>query len=787
MIQTIRRAAMGALLALALPNQLLSSEPNTPGPMAPQGMEELKEFYSTFKSGLGFVAGVADAVVYLADKMEGVSDVTVRPFPTPDLHVELGLTVKIPYEVRFQYSEGIADFGNILAEFYVFLNDEVLHWEYYHLKKANYDFTARGSVYVGAKAWPCKNLTDSIRVVAFLHDLKFAAWGNSEEAQAGRTKRTAFGKNDMTIKMVGHWAKGERYSGWGEMPSSEASDSAGMSLTVVSPYYLQTTKTDNGATKEHGSQFQHSFDVVMQYHLNYPNFQVLDPEPPVANVVVDALDPKPEWDFQPPPPKVKFEPAGKGKYDKENIAQEGSHKGQKHHRYADDYGATVSGKNRVYKVKKKEQEGAGKKGKKKDEKKKEEQRPEKVPLEYDWSGEFRRAPRQTGCGRKYSVRDVVGVPTPGVPGQKDDRPSVPTEDRGGSGEGKPTPTPGRGDSSAPEERRDHSGHSPRRPVVPDDMRLPRGAPFAEVVVERGTTIEIMCSGTALVIPPGAQVDTAVVIEVEAGDELPADETAAVQFDDGTGFVTRLAESVLVGTVFTVGLANLLDGGSEDAGLPVHDGATTGFVGSERAFDHVSIASRQIDHLMVPNAVFRRPNGERVGQFGTVSGLDPRALATPRIRTLDAAGSVVEENEIPAAVDGTPTLAFDRAAYAAGQAGTLTIHVNEYWSVYDRTRFGGAQDFAQQPPQLISSPNLTGLPSQLALSEDPGPLRLPFTATGPGSAAAALLMPGAIPPAPRTRPEVDTYSEPSHTSYRSWRDGFREVPNPWRGSGHGGGQ
>lgn len=353
----VRLAALLALVALLAVADSIVGAPVQKEPPSP--FEKVKQILNDVKEGFGVVSGVADALVLVADQLEAKGEVTIKPLPATvsDYDLEAGLTLKIPYEVRFQYAEsrGYSD-GTILADLYVVLAGQVVHREYYTFPNDDdYDFTTRGSVYIGAKKWPCRNPTDEVRIVAVLVDRRLGSINTSQKAEEARTRHERGVRNDPGLTLTGFWASGESYIGLTQLPGRQVDkDEAVVQLTVFNPYSLQTKKTDSGAVKEHGETFGLEFDVLMNYSFGYPEFQVLDPEPARVGIGVNDLASKNDWTFGPRPDLKPFV-AGKGLKDTRPVQLSGSHGGLEHEGfalYADDYDASVSGKNRVFALRK---------------------------------------------------------------------------------------------------------------------------------------------------------------------------------------------------------------------------------------------------------------------------------------------------------------------------------------------------------------------------------------------------------------------------------------------------
>jgi len=349
--------ALGAVV-LALPGSLAAAPGQDDGEK-PSLFSKAKKIVNQLQEGAGVVTAVADALVLIADQLEAKGDVTIKPLPATvsDYDLEAGLTLKIPYEVRFQYAEGrgYSD-GTILADLYVVLGGQVVHREYYTFPNdEDYDFTTRGSVYIGAKKWPCRNPTDEVRIVAVLVDRRVGSIGLSEEWQEARLRHERGRRNDPDLKLEGFWASGRSYTGLTQLPGAQVDkDEAVVQLTVFNPYSLQTKTTDSGAVKAHGETFGLEFDVLMNYAFGYPEFQVLDPEPARVGISVNDLASKNEWTFGPKPDLKPFV-AGKGLKGTRPVKLSGSHGGPEHQGfalYADDYDAAVSGKNRVFALRK---------------------------------------------------------------------------------------------------------------------------------------------------------------------------------------------------------------------------------------------------------------------------------------------------------------------------------------------------------------------------------------------------------------------------------------------------
>lgn len=332
------------------------------------GLERARKIYNKAEEGLAFVSAVADALVFVADKLEPEGDVTITRYPVhvQDPEVELGLTLKVPYEVRYQFAQGWGyDEGAVLAQLYVILSGKVVHWEYYALPDdRDHDFTIRGSLYLGAKSWPCKNVVDELKFVALLHNKNLGGYNFSEEAHEARVRHERGRRNDPELDMVGFWAFGPSYNGPTQIDGAMIdSEEVVLRRTVINPYYIETKKSDHGLTKPHGATFDLVRDVVMNYSVGYTGFPPFAPEPRKVDVRVTGLESTGGWTFGPTPPRIQFV-AGLGAHDSASISQSGGHtaehppgSGRATYSFtATTTGAAVTGRNRVWRLQK---SGAG--------------------------------------------------------------------------------------------------------------------------------------------------------------------------------------------------------------------------------------------------------------------------------------------------------------------------------------------------------------------------------------------------------------------------------------------
>lgn len=321
-------------------------------------------------------------------------------------------------------------------------------------------------------------------------------------------------------------------------------------------------------------------------------------------------------------------------------------------------------------------------------------------------------------------------------------------------------------AGTPDDFKSESGHA----LVPGRFRLPQGSLFATATVVPETQVEIRQPGNALV----ATAEVVEVRRVQPGDRIRAGDLSSVQFDDGTGLIvdSRPSSAMLVPLAVTAGIA-LLNDPHRPSGLPVFNGSSTVCATSKSPFSSLALVAKSSS--LAPSAtqaVFLNPAGERVGQMATFGGLKASDCARASIRTLDAAGATTHEARLGAvALDGTPTVSFDRPVYSAGQGGQLKIlNQDNYAKVLDATRFGGCSDIGGSPVYVSGSENAQGLASQAPF----GTASLPFTALRPGAISVGVVMPKMIPPQPPGQGADSPSAKEAAKAYSNWQRLFHPA-------------
>ena len=353
---------------------------------------------------------------------------------------------------------------------------------------------------------------------------------------------------------------------------------------------------------------------------------------------------------------------------------------------------------------------------------------------------------------------------------------------------KPTPTGGKPvDTGGSDKPKEPTPTPPPAPVVPDNpvpgpklpyspdfkapdsgsklpggLRLPDGAIYATATVSPDTRIRILEEGEAVV----ATADVVEIRRVKPGDVLEASKTSSVHFKSGTGML--ILAGAVAGLIATSGSSNITHP-EHSAGLPVYNGTSTLFVGSNRPFAGAGIGPANGPAVPgLPHAEFLDPSGAKVGELATFDGLNPSEAVDLHVRTMDSMGDTVDEKKVGGgSLDGTPVVAFDRPVYKAGEKGVLRIsNQANYSKLIDMTRFGGAANLAQQPIQLIGSGNVK-LPGQVPFQSG----QIPVQVKQAGQATAMVIMPRSVPP--RQADKDAASADPAAGALDRWR---KEVEN-----------
>jgi hypothetical protein len=293
-----------------------------------------------------------------------------------------------------------------------------------------------------------------------------------------------------------------------------------------------------------------------------------------------------------------------------------------------------------------------------------------------------------------------------------------------------------------------------------DLLAP-GAVFATASVMPDTTIEIQQPGYALI----ATADVVSAKRVKPGDHLDAKTTQSVQFDDGTGMLVSIAEKVGVPLTATVGLFSLLSH-DQPYPLPINNGSTTMYVGSDRPFSTPALA---IDNVNKPpgttSAVFLNSEGKKVGKLSTFTGLKAQDTSNIMVRTLDDKSATLEQGGIEGGLlNGTPMATFDKPSYNAGEKGRLLFANQEsYQKLVEMTKFGGAANLRSEPIRIIPLSDVKGLPTETAFRTT----ALSFTAVHAGEARVAVYFPRAAPPRPASNPGDNEVVKQANAAFAAW--------------------
>jgi len=324
--------------------------------------------------------------------LSGGTAADVRDFPVSKLDIELGNTFRVDFRADFRWVDHpfrTQEF--FFFELYVVADNEVIYYHRYpqsgYITNPNTWFddstseSFKGWVYLGAKEWPCRNETKEVKVYAIVWEDKYRLHSKPsnkwiDKDQRGRVVNDIQPGYGRTM-MLTEWAK----------------DVEILPVTVLNPYSVDVRKSDNGVKKNHhGDDFVLEFDAVMNYRIiSHPSHQVFTPEPPEATIEINPLDSKDGWIFRLTEGVLQFQFIPVNRVGRQRIKFEGRHGDPKEHhlnttaKYVDDWGAQVSGTNKI------EYEKDGK--------------PATYP--YKWGAPFRPAPRQDeGCTPlPYSVED----------------------------------------------------------------------------------------------------------------------------------------------------------------------------------------------------------------------------------------------------------------------------------------------------------------------------------------------------------------------------------------------
>ena len=301
--------------------------------------------------------------------------------------------------------------------------------------------------------------------------------------------------------------------------------------------------------------------------------------------------------------------------------------------------------------------------------------------------------------------------------------------------------------------------------VPESQRLPEGAIFASATVDPETTIEVQQPGYALI----ATAEVVNVKRVNPGDRLDARTTSSIHFDDGTGLLINTLKKTALPVAATAGLVSLLTRDQRHP-LPVQNGSTTLYIGSDQPFANAAIAVDNQNRIpSVTQAVFLNRNGDMVGQLSTFKNLPLKANSKIAIRELNASGATLREANVEGGVlDGTPAVTFNKINYAPGEKGELLIgNQDNYQKLLNMTSFGGATTLQSEPVRIIPLSDLRGLPSQVPY----GTTRISFEAVHPGQARVAVIMPRAVPPKPVSNPGNDEGLKQANATFERWQSQF----------------
>ncbi|MBI2900632.1 MAG: hypothetical protein HYY17_10630 [Planctomycetes bacterium] len=282
-------------------------------------------------------------------------------------------------------------------------------------------------------------------------------------------------------------------------------------------------------------------------------------------------------------------------------------------------------------------------------------------------------------------------------------------------------------------RTDNQDGAMRRP-------LERGTRFARATVTERTTLVPKKRGRVAF----ARADVVEEVrQVKPDEKIPVvgkDGRRAVSFESADGDGILIGVGTVAGLAATAGgvaFAGKRRGSDSTGGLPIVDGASQVFVGSDRPFEHAALSGPKIDHLPADtDAVLLDEDGRKVGELASYEGLSPENLRDARVRTLDARGTEIESAAMNGpAFSGDLVLRFDKKEYVKGDAGYLELA--NIQGAY-RALGGSLYDVLKSDEIVLRSPDLP----ELNRAVSPGGedrVRFPFTAvrTGPIEAAAGF--------------------------------------------------
>ena len=278
-------------------------------------------------------------------------------------------------------------------------------------------------------------------------------------------------------------------------------------------------------------------------------------------------------------------------------------------------------------------------------------------------------------------------------------------------------------------------------------RFPRGMVFAKAMVNPDSAKTFVPSrpGRVLYAKAGVRED---VRDVAGGEEFPlVDEGGLV----ATVYVTEEGdEGMSIEPTTVAGLVGLAGGallwkaadGGKSGPLPLMNGGSTLYVGSDRSFDQPVIFTDKAEYLPESSlGEFRDAAGRKVGEVVTFSGMDIAEGDRVEIRTLDERGRVIEKERVDdGARDGTLGFSFNRKTYDRGESGFLEISNIRIFLETLRGTTSGLEDL---PGELtIVCPSVGTLNRTLRLAGKDR-IRLPFVAPAPGEIAAQAFLPGLV--------------------------------------------
>jgi hypothetical protein len=307
-------------------------------------------------TGLGIITGVTQVGGWAVSALGGRSQVNVnRGFEGVDFAVDLGLVYKLTFAVQFRFDDTAFDWGQRgFFELYVIKGNETI---YYHRYPESGYFVdrfgpdnsqsrvIRSSIYLGAKHWSCRHVTDEIKLIGVVWDDELEVYPRAFSKWDGRR---GFGGYPLVIDLI----------------ATNAHAPETISVTVVNPYYVEVIRNDGDRdpptrkTLKDKDPFILKFKAVMYYRRHYQNIEILSPDPAQATVTIDGLQSISPWEFTVTEGDLRFElgpiiqvPARAY----QRIKIEGSHSHScllppcgKILTYRDHWGARVEGTNAVY-------------------------------------------------------------------------------------------------------------------------------------------------------------------------------------------------------------------------------------------------------------------------------------------------------------------------------------------------------------------------------------------------------------------------------------------------------